>query len=118
MGGATRAVPVGIDLTAAGTTVDAYVSILDWKVQGLGKKHIWLKNTSVANGFKYKVLTYVSGAASGALEKEFVSETTLAAAGTDEFVLERAYSRIVIQVKAAVGSSQATYQIDYTGGQT
>lgn len=118
MTGVASSVPRGVDMTTSGTTTDDYVAALTWEVPGLGKKHIWLSNTAVANGLKYKVLVYLSNASSGALEKEFVAETTLAAAGTDEFILEKAYSKIVIQVKAAVGSSQATYQIDYTGGQT
>ena len=117
MTGVAQSIPRAVDMTASGTTKDAYAAALTWDTVGLGKKHIWLSNTAVANGLKYKVLVYLSNAASGALEKEFVSETTLAAAATDEFVLERAYSKVIIQVKAAIGSSQATYQVDYTGGQ-
>ena len=115
MGGVTRVVPLGVDLTTSGTTTGTYAEALGWECVGLGKKHIWLKNTHVSNGLKYKVLLYLSDV--GLLEKEFCAETTLAAGATDEFILERAYSKVVVQVKTASGSDHATYQIDFTGGQ-
>lgn len=115
MPGTPRNILLGVEQSVAGTTTNDYVAALTWEVVGLGKKHVWLKNTDGSNGLKYKVLVYLSNE-TGALEKEFVSETTLAAAATDEFVLERAYSKIIIDVKAASAGSQATYQIDYTGG--
>jgi len=118
MTGVAQSIPRGVDLTTSGTTTDDYVAVLTWEVTGFGKKHIWLKNTHATRGLTYKVLVYLSNASSGALEKEFVGGTALTATSTDEFVLERAYSKVIVYVKSTVGSTPATYQIDYTGGQT
>lgn len=116
MPGTPRNILLGVNQSTTGTTTDDYVAVLTWEVVGLGKKQIWLKNTAEANGLKYKVLLYVSDEADSPLEKEFAAETTLAAAAMDEFVLERAYQKIIVQVKSAVAETAATYQIDYTGG--
>ncbi len=111
--GVDTSVPVGVSLTSTGTTTNNYANALVWPCVGLGKKQIQLKNTHTTNGLKYTVSTYLDN---DGMATVFRSETTLAAAGVDTFILERAYAKIVIQIKAAVGDSQATYQIDFAGG--
>jgi len=111
--GVNTSTPVGVSQTLTGTTIADYASALVWPCVGLGKKQIQLKNTHVTNGLKYKVLTYLDP---DGMSSEFVAETTLAASGVDTFVLERAYAKIVVQVKTAVGTSHATYQLDFAGG--
>jgi len=95
-----------------GTTVDAYANALDLDTRGQRSKTIILKNTAGANGLKYKLL--ISAFFEAGEQAEEVAETTLAAGATAKFRYVGAYGRMILQVKAAVGSAQATYTADYT----
>lgn len=93
-----------------GTTTDSYVDALDWDCRAGRDKSMLLKNTHGSNGLKYKLL---GAMAYSGQTVELVPETTLAAGETAKFQYVKACARLKLQVKAAVASSQATYQVDY-----
>ena len=102
-----------------GTTTNAYADAMDWITQTISRKSILLKNTHALNGLNYKLLTQMSLAISvdtqDPVQDEKVSEETLAAGEVAEFLYTRAYARMILQVKAEVADSQATYRIDRLG---
>ena len=49
------------------------------------------------------------------VQDEKVSERTLDAGEVAEFLYNRSYARMILQVKAEVADSQATYRIDRLG---
>ena len=85
----------------------------------MSRKSILLKNTHALNGLKYKLLTQMSLVVSvdtqEPVQDEKVSEQTLAAGKVAEFLYNRTYARMILQVKAEVPGSQATYRIDRLG---
>ncbi len=95
-----------------GETTDAYAVVLDWVTKLLRERTITLTNTDGANGLKYKVEAY---AAHDGEAVEVIAETTLAAKGQDILHFTKAWVRLVVSVKAAVGSAQADYALDYVG---
>ena len=103
----------------SGTTTNVYADAMDWITQTYSRKSILLKNTHGANGLNYKLLTEMSLAISpdmqDPVQDEKVSEETLAAGEVAEFLYNRAYARMILQVKAEVADSQATYRIDRLG---
>ena len=102
-----------------GTTTNAYVDAMDWITQAMSRKSILLKNTHALNGLHYKLLTQMSLAVSkdtqDPVQDEKVAETVLAAGEVAEFLYNRSYARMILQVKAEVADSQATYRIDRLG---
>ncbi len=103
----------------SGTTTNDYVSAMDWVTQTISKKSILLENTHGANGLNYKLLTQMALAVSSdtqdPVQDEKVSEQTLNAGEVAEFLYNRSYARMILQVKAEVADSQATYRIDRLG---
>jgi len=103
----------------SGTTTNAYVDAMDWITQSISRKSILLKNTHALNGLKYKLLTQMTLAISketqAPVQDEKVSEETLAAGEVAEFLYNRSYARMILQVKAEVAGLQATYRIDRLG---
>ena len=103
----------------SGTTTNDYVAAMDWVTQSISRKSILLKNTHALNGLKYKLLTQMSLAISvdtqDPVQDEKVSEETLDAGEVAEFLYNRSYARMILQVKAEVADSQATYRIDRLG---
>jgi len=102
-----------------GTTTNDYVTAMDWDTQTIFRKSILLKNTHGANGLNYKLLTQMSLAISAdtqdPVQDEKVSEEILDAGDVAEFLYNRSYARMILQVKAEVADSQATYRIDRLG---
>jgi len=102
-----------------GTTTNAYVNAMDWVTQTMSRKSILLKNTHALNGLKYRLLTQMSLAVSidtqEPVQDEKVAETVLVAGDVAEFLYNRSYARMILQVKAEVVDSQATYRIDRLG---
>ena len=102
-----------------GTTTNAYVDVMDWTTQTISRKSILLKNTHALNGLNYKLLTQmtlsVSRDTQDPIQDEKVAEMVLAAGEVAEFLYNRAYAKMILQVKAEVAGSQATYQIDRLG---
>jgi len=103
----------------SGTTTNAYADAMDWITQSISRKSILLKNTHALNGLKYKLLTQMTLAISkdtqDPVQDEKVSEETLAAGEVAEFLYNRSYARMILQVKAEVAGLQATYRIDRLG---
>ena len=103
----------------SGTTTNDYVTAMDWITQTMSRKSILLKNTHALNGLKYKLLTQMALAISkdtqDPVQDEKVSEQTLDAGEVAEFLYNRAYARMILQVKAEVADGQATYRIDRLG---
>ncbi len=102
-----------------GTTTNAYADAMDWITQTLSRKSILLKNTHGANGLHYKLLTQmtlvISKDTQDPVQDEKVAETVLAAGDVAEFLYNRSYARMILQVKAEVAGLQATYRIDRLG---
>ncbi len=102
-----------------GTTTNVYADAMDWITQTMSRKSILLKNTHALNGLHYKLLTQmtltVSKDTQDPVQDEKVAETVLAAGEVVEFLYNRAYARMILQVKAEVADSQATYRIDRLG---
>jgi len=102
-----------------GTTTDVYVDAMDWVTQAIARKSFLLKNTHALNGLNYKLLTEMALAISKdtqePIQDEKVPEEILAAGEIAEFLYNRSYARMILQVKAEVAGSQATYQIDRLG---
>jgi len=92
---------------------------MDWITQAMSRKSILLKNTHALNGLHYKLLTQMSLAVSkdtqDPVQDEKVAETVLAAGEVAEFLYNRSYARMILQGKAEVADSQATYRIDRLG---
>ncbi len=103
----------------SGTTTNVYVDAMDWVTRSYTRKSILLKNTHGANGLHYKLLTQMSLVIStdtqAPVQDEKVEETALAAGEVAEFLYNRSYARMILQVKAEVADSQATYRIDRLG---
>jgi len=103
----------------SGTTTNDYVGAMDWITQTMSRKSILLKNTHAWNGLKYKLLTQmtliVSKDTQDPIQDEKVAETVLNAGEVAEFLYNRSYARMILQVKAEVADSQATYRIDRLG---
>ncbi len=103
----------------SGTTTNAYANAMDWITQTLSRKSILLENTHALNGLHYKLLTQMTLAISkdtqDPVQDEKVAETTLAAGEVAEFLYNRSYARMILQVKAEVAGLQATYRIDRLG---
>ena len=98
--------------TIIGETTDNYADALNLDLRGLKRLSLTIKNNHASNALKYKMLVKYSSYDSGDDEEE-VPESTLAAGQTGLIQLDHAYSRVKLQVKAAVATSQATYKIDY-----
>lgn len=94
-----------------GETTDSYADALDWDTRGFGEKTIILSNTHSSNSLKYKVLVRAEYGSGQDIEK--VTETTLVAGDKNGIVLNDAYARVKVQVKAATPGNQATWQCDY-----
>jgi len=103
----------------SGTTTNDYVTAMDWVTQTISRKSFLLKNTHAVNGLKYKLLTQmsltVSADTQAPVQDEKVPEETLDAGEVAEFLYNRSYARMILQVKAEVLDSQATYRIDRLG---
>ena len=103
----------------SGTTTNVYVDAMDLIPQTISKKSFLLKNTHGVNGLNYKLLTQMTLAVStdtqDPVQDEKVSEQTLNAGEVAEFLYNRSYARMILQVKAEVADSQATYRIDRLG---
>jgi len=103
----------------SGTTTNAYADAMDWVTQSISRKSILLKNTHALNGLNYKLLTQMTLAISKdtqePVQDEKVAEETLAAGEVAEFLYNRSYARMILQVKAEVAGFQATYRIDRLG---
>jgi len=103
----------------SGTTTNNYADAMDWITQSFTRKSILLKNTHALNGLNYKLLTQmtlsVSRDTQDPIQDEKVAEMVLAAGEVAEFLYNRAYAKMILQVKAEVAGSQATYQIDRLG---
>jgi len=103
----------------SGTTTNAYVDAMNWVTQAYTRKSILLENTHALNGLHYKLLTQmtlvVSKDTEDPIQDEKVAETVLAAGEVAEFLYNRSYARMIIQVKAEVAGLQATYRIDRLG---
>ena len=103
----------------SGTTTNNYADAMDWITQSFTRKSILLKNTHALNGLNYKLLTQmtlsVSRDTQAPIQDEKVAEMVLAAGEVAEFLYNRAYAKMILQVKAEVAGSQATYQIDRLG---
>jgi hypothetical protein len=95
-----------------GVTTPDYADALDWMCGILTRKNILLKNTHATNGLKYRVYTY---AFLDSVPFTEVAETTLAAGGTAQVILNYSYAQVKVQVKDETSGSAATYTIDHTG---
>ncbi len=102
-----------------GTTTNVYADAMNWVTQSYTRKSILLKNTHGVNGLHYKLLTQMTLAifkdTRDPVQDEKVAETVLAAGEVAEFLYNRSYARMILQVKAEVADSQATYRIDRLG---
>jgi hypothetical protein len=95
-----------------GTTANSYSDALTWLVAELGNKTILLKNTHGSNSLHYRLYGY---AVEEGIDNEMVPETELSAGEVAEFHYDRQWSKLVLQVKAAIAENQATFRIDYEG---
>jgi len=102
-----------------GTTTDNYTDAMNWVTKAIANKSFLLKNTHAVNGLNYKLLTQmglkIPRVDLDPIQDEKVGEEILAAGEVAEFLYNRAYTRMILQVRAEVAGSQATYQIDYLG---
>lgn len=103
---------VGEPGTVSPTTTNNYADALNWFCAGYGNKTIVLKNTHGSNSLYYRVLVR---AHPDGQDAEEVAQTVLAAGNLARIALNNAYARVVLQVRAAVPGSQATYQVDWIG---
>jgi len=96
----------------SGVTTDTYTDALAWQVSEIGKKTMLLQNIHAGNSLQYRLYGYL---ADGEIADDLVPETTLSPGSTAEFHYDRQWGKLVLQVKAAVAGSQATYSIEYEG---
>ena len=93
-----------------GTTTAAYVATEAIECQSYSQKYIHIENTGKANAMLYKVYGYPTSTST--YYEEVVSETTIAASGSDDVKLANtAYAKLVFQVKWV--SAATTYTIGY-----
>lgn len=102
----------GISDKLEGVTVDAYVTAFSWPCLGMARKTLMLTNTDAANALKYKVLTYAN---KDGTAYEEVAETEITHGNSAQIILEYAYALVTVEVKSSVGSTPATYELDYVG---
>lgn len=100
--------------TMTGTTTNDYADALDWDSRGFNTKSITIKNTGDTNSLDYKLLVRYSDY-DGGDDQEELSESTLDQGETALLHLNKAYSRIKLQVKSTVADQHTTYEIDYLG---
>lgn len=102
-----------------GTTTNNYTDAMDWITKAIKQKSFLLKNTHALNGLHFKLFTQMGlKMPKSTLEPildEKVPETELAPGNVAEFLYSKAYTRMILQVKAEVADSQATYQVDRLG---
>lgn len=102
-----------------GITTNDYADAMDWITRSISRKSILLKNTHIANGLKYKLLTQMTLAISkdtqDPVQDEKVSEEILDAGDVAEFLYTRSYAKMILQVRAEDADNQATYRIDRLG---
>lgn len=93
-----------------GVTTDAYTDAMEWHCSELREKTILLKNSHAGFTLVYKLTGY---ACHEGIDKELVSERTLAPGETAEFHYDRQWDSLILGVKD--GTGHADYRIDYQG---
>ncbi len=98
--------------SVSGSTVNAYVTVVDLDVRGLEAITINIKNTDGANALKYQTLLRYANYASGTNVTDW--QDIVVVAGDESPVLyEHGYARIIVQVASNVGGAHATYEVEY-----
>lgn len=95
-----------------GTTVNAYVEVVDLDTRWLGDTNFTIANTAAVNGLTYKV-TGFNDYGSG-IEHE-ITENAVALSDDDMVILKR-HARVKVYVKSTTPDAHTTYQVDCIAG--
>jgi hypothetical protein len=96
--------------STTGTTIDAYAVALTLTSLGFANKLIVMKNTHATNGLTIKLDGYANRDGTA---YSILGNTPLIALDIYQIEVTKSYDKIILSVKSTVGSTPATYTLDY-----
>jgi CobQ-like glutamine amidotransferase family enzyme len=99
--------------TISGATVDAYTSALSLDTRSYKTGTIVIKNTHASAALKYKITGYANAAGTIGIADVSEAEITFGNSIVYERTATKCRGKVVIEVKSSVGSTPATYIVEY-----